>query len=391
MKKTLRMIRTLFMAALLCSILTACAKSERAQAVDDLIASIGTVTDSSETLIMEAEQALEELSKTEQKQLDNMKILGEARSTYDQLQADKAIQAIDNIGVVSKTTKSKLAIKTAQKEYDLLSDNQKALVSNHEIIENALNEYNEMCISEVELLIGEIGDVNLESSRKINAAQIAYDALDEELQPQVDSKAILDRAAEELSSLQVSNVISMIDQIGTVTTDSGQKIAQAEIKHKELSDDQKTLITNHDILVNSRTEYNDLVTNAKIQAKADAVKSSVRISKLWISKPDSAGGVSLYINFTNVSDKPIKYLNFGATFYNAVGDVVTCTIKRRTVNYCSYTGPVAPGSGHSGTGIYWGKFYNYDIKSVKLSALEVEYMDGSKVEFSNDDLKLVQY
>ena len=115
------------------------------------------------------------------------------------------------------------------------------------------------------------------------------------------------------------------------------------------------------------------------------------MKRIWVSKPDSAGGVELYFNFTNNSDKVIKYITFGATFYNAVGDVVTCKYKRDVINYCSDTGPYAKGEGLSGSGWYWGDYYNWDIKSVKLVYLSIEYMDGTEYAFSNDQIEAIQY
>ena len=92
-----------------------------------------------------------------------------------------------------------------------------------------------------------------------------------------------------------------------------------------------------------------------------------------------------------VNSRERFYINFGVTFYNTVGDVVTCTIKKDVVNYCQNTGPYKKGEGLTGTTYYWGKFYNFNIKTVKLVSLEIEYMDGPTIKFTDKEIEYVQY
>ena len=128
-----------------------------------------------------------------------------------------------------------------------------------------------------------------------------------------------------------------------------------------------------------------------LQNKIQDAKSIIQVTRCNVSNPDSASGVSLYFNFVNRSDKTINYVNFGVTFYNAVGDIVTCPIKRDIVNKCKDTGPFAPGKGFSGTGSYWGKYYNSTIKRAELVSLSVDFDDGTTYIFEKDVLPYVQY
>ena len=94
---------------------------------------------------------------------------------------------------------------------------------------------------------------------------------------------------------------------------------------------------------------------------------------------------------TNKSTKTIKYLNFGVTFYNSVGDVVLPDYSNQRINYCTDTGPFATGQGRSGSNWYWGKFYDSTISSVELVYLQIDYMDGTSKLFSAEELKYVEY
>ena len=104
MKKTKKAV-SLAAALLLALSLAACGKSEEAQAVDDQIAAIGTVSLDSEDAIAAAEDALSGLSEEDRKQVENQAVLEEARTTYEDLvkqsQADEVDAVIAAIGEVT--------------------------------------------------------------------------------------------------------------------------------------------------------------------------------------------------------------------------------------------------------------------------------------------------
>ncbi len=126
-------------------------------------------------------------------------------------------------------------------------------------------------------------------------------------------------------------------------------------------------------------------------AEIEKARSIIRVTKLEVSGHDSVGGVRVYFNFINNSDKVIHYVNFGFTFYNLVGDTVQCEIERDTVNHCYKTGPYAKGEGLQDHSWSWGKYYNWDIASVELKTLSVEYADGTTVSLTSDQVGYVQY
>lgn len=106
---------------------------------------------------------------------------------------------------------------------------------------------------------------------------------------------------------------------------------------------------------------------------------------------NSVGGAEVHFNFVNNSSKTIKYITFGVSFYNAVGDILRPDYDRRAINYCSVTGPYGTGEGMSGNNNYWGPFYDWDISTVKLVSLEIEYTDGTKVTLTKEQLDYIQY
>lgn len=243
----------------------------------------------------------------------------------------------------------------------------------------------------VDDLIASVGEISLDSEARILEAEKAVSQLAEKEQESLDNLALLQEARAKYNRLLVENVESFITAIGTVTLDSKEAIDAAQNALRALTKEEKSRVANADVLAQANTTYKELEKAAKKQAALDEARSLIRVTGIWVSKPDSAGGVELYFNFVNKSDKVIKYVNFGATFYNKVGDVVKCEYENARVNRCYSTGPFAKGEGLSGYGWYWGDYYNWDIASVELVSLDIEYMDGSTYTFDDDQIAHVQY
>ena len=124
------------------------------------------------------------------------------------------------------------------------------------------------------------------------------------------------------------------------------------------------------------------------------LRDTIRVSRIWTSEPNFLGTVDLFINFTNTSNKTIKYITFYVKFYNAVGDVVECEVKRPTEGksyLCGYVGPCEPGDGLSGTSYGWGSYFNSTIDHPELVGVVIEYMDGTKISISSGDIDIIQY
>lgn len=185
--------------------------------------------------------------------------------------------------------------------------------------------------------------------------------------------------------------------------------------------------------------------NAKDAVASNYPKHNIRVLMTTIDM-NSADGVSVEIIWRNDSGKDIKYIDFTAVPYNAVGDVVACEIRGRTATKLSSTGPhnsfdinnmgKYPYFYHKSTktgvgdrsfvnvdketgeykvldnlttdintletifsyyyltnddcnyifdimGIWDVVWYNSTIKDVRISKIEVEYMDGTKETIDN--------
>ena len=112
-------------------------------------------------------------------------------------------------------------------------------------------------------------------------------------------------------------------------------------------------------------------------------RDSIQIIKKYTSDPNSAGGVDLNIIWKNKSKRTIKYASFEVSAINSVNDEVYSEISVYDgVKYVKVTGPIKPNQ-INGYGTYWEcVWYNSTIQKCKIRSVELEYMDGSKIEFT---------
>lgn len=107
----------------------------------------------------------------------------------------------------------------------------------------------------------------------------------------------------------------------------------------------------------------------------------------WSYGPNSAGGVGICMNFQNTGSKTIKYITFAFVPYNAVGDAVGCTIRNESEFRGKCTGPIAPNSWKNGV-LWENAWYNYSIKSAKITRAYVQYMDGSEETIQGSEITM---
>lgn len=226
----MKRIVALMLALLLLAGLTACGKSEAAQAADDLIAAIGTVTLDSGDKIVAAEQAVNALTEEDAKQIENSAVLTEARNTYDALIAQKEAEeaeaariaalkadaakvdsAIKSIGSV--TLNSQRAIKSARDAYNALSNEARSYVENLEVLETAEVTFTNLRVSNVENLIRAIGTVTLNSGDAIDTAQAAYNDLSSTEASKVSNVSTLNNAVSSLKQLKKQEAKKLLSQM----------------------------------------------------------------------------------------------------------------------------------------------------------------------------------
>ena len=225
----------------------------------------------------------------------------------DQVAADAVIGKINSIGDV--TLESEQAIKDARNAYNALTDAQKALVTNLTVLETAEAKLAELkdaaaqaeadkkAAAEASAKIDAIGEVALDSESKITDARNAYNALTDAQKALVGDKlAVLEAAEAKLAELQdaaaqteadkaaAAAVDATIDAIGAVTLDSETKINDARNAYNALTDAQKALVKNLNVLeaaentlkatVAKKAELDAAIKDAESKKSADYTDAS---------------------------------------------------------------------------------------------------------------------
>ena len=248
--------------------------------VKNKIDGIGEVTLSSSSTIKAARSAYNALTADQKKQVTNYDVLQKAESELSDLQrADAVVTKIKNIGKV--TLKSESKIKQARTAYNKLTDKQKTLVTNYDVLEKAEKDLADLkAADQVSKNITNIGTVTLESEDVIKEARTAYDALTDAQKELVSNKDVLEKAEKDLADLKAADQVSKnITNIGTVTLESEDVIKEARTAYDALTDAQKELVSNKDVLEKAETTLKEL-KDAKDadDAKAAATPKSITLS-----------------------------------------------------------------------------------------------------------------
>lgn len=255
-------------------------KPGTAKDVIDLIDKIGTVsfTDACKAKIDAARKAYDALSTEEKEKVTNYKKLTDAEDQYKKLKEadDKAkAKAVDDliskIGTV--TINSGAAINAAWDGYNKLTAEQKELVTKLSTLQEATRKWNQLKADEVIKLIDKIEDPVTEKSKtSIEAARKAYDALTKDQKNLVTNVKKLTDAETAYAKLTASEedkekaqeVIDLIDKLKDVTPDSEKDIEAARKAYDALTDLQKKLVDNYDVLTTAETKLAMLKAMGKV-------------------------------------------------------------------------------------------------------------------------------
>lgn len=218
--------------------------------------------------------SIEEVERHRDETREKIDRLPDAWQYYEQLNMAAATQVdsyIMSIGEVVYTSYVKLSIEIARSAYESLTDAQKALVSTYQILleaeaewarleeENTYTEEEMNLAAQVDELIGAIGTVTEESEEVIQKARYAYDSLTEKQRTLVSLGQVLIDAENTYNQLKASVVIAAIASIGEVTLEKKEVIFAAQDLYDRLSEVQKGLVTDYQVLQNAILLYNNLV------------------------------------------------------------------------------------------------------------------------------------
>ncbi len=245
---------------------------DEASAVSSVIAKINAiytpVSLDCEDSIVTARKAYDSLLPTSQAKVTNYSDLVAAESALaalkapesDKVAAAEVIEAIDAI-VTPITVDSQSSITAAREAYNNLTESQKALVTNYSTLvedESALAALNKSAADSVALQISALGKITPGvSDEAIANARAAYDALTDTQKALVPNYKTLTDAEAALDSGYAKQVYNIIDALGEITMDSGDAIENARAAYETLTDTQKALVSNYDVLKAAELTYHD--------------------------------------------------------------------------------------------------------------------------------------
>ena len=276
-----------------------------ADAVVAMINTIGKVeyTDACKSRIDAASTAYNALTADQKALVTNLDVLTTAQQTYDNLKAaaeklaadkakaDAVIVKINAIGKVEYTNACKGKIDAASKAYEALTDDQKALVTNIDVLTTAKQTYDNLKAAADKLAadkakadaviakINAIGKVEYTYAckDKIDDANNAYNDLTADQKALVNNLDVLTTAKQTYDNLKAAAeklaadkakaepVIAKINTIGKVeyTDACKNKIDEANNAYNALTTDQKALVTNLDVLTTAQQTYESLKAAAE--------------------------------------------------------------------------------------------------------------------------------
>ena len=223
----------------------------------DVVAFINAIGDveytaESKGKIDKAIEAYSYLTDEQKALVDNYSVLEQANDDYNA--ADAVVKAIDEIGTVEYTTECQQKIDAARDAYDELTPFQKSIVTNYETLTDA----EEAFVAYVDALIEAIGTVKYPDSKEaIDTAREAYKALSDHQKTLVTKLDDLEDAEELYGNLKEANeAIEAIDAIGEVEYPASKdKLVAAREAYEALDDEFKPYVTNYDKLVEAEEAF----------------------------------------------------------------------------------------------------------------------------------------
>lgn len=343
--------------------------------------------------LLDAEVKLKELqdAAAEQERIDRA-----AAAAVDNL--------IDAIGEV--TLKSKQAIETARAAYDNLTPTQKTYVTKLDTLTAAETAYKALvdrkAADDVIEKINAIGKVTLESKTAIEAARAAYNALTNDQKLLVENYDVLTAAEAELARLEAeakdkadreaaAQVDEMIERLFPVNRYSGPAIRMARAAYEALTEDQKALVTRYSDLVRAEKEYAAIPPLRPVGPSKPSKPSTPDTSKDNLPFTDVASGSWYYDGVKYVCDNGLmngtSANEFNPNANTTRSMIVTILARMEGVNTSSGATWYAAGREWAmGAGISDGTNMTGKITREQLAAMLYRYakLKGYDVSASAD-------
>lgn len=212
----------------------------------------------------------------------------------DEVKKVNALQTqISELSTQQLSFEKKETVDTLLKNYSQLSEKAKKKID-YSSIEAISNTLKENMIKETMEAIDQIGSVTLTSKDKIREARSYYNQIDKSFQENITNYSLLENAETTYSDLSVSNVVNIINQIGTVTLNSNDIISQAKIAYYALDENDRAKVSNAETIVTAQNQFNKLQQEKQIQeAAAKKAAQQAAVSKMK-AETDKVEGITWY-------------------------------------------------------------------------------------------------
>lgn len=156
--------------------------------------------------------------------------------------------------------------------------------------------------------------VRLDSGADISAAENAYAELPESaknfvteynnlINAQNEYEILLNNSNNDSETFSIDLVKNLINDLSSITLASGDKIATAENAYSMLTEEQQSFVDNHDILINARTEYDNLIaTNNQAIAEAQAFDDAVAAIQVTYTEDCRVSLDEAYQQYSTLTD-----------------------------------------------------------------------------------------
>ena len=271
-----------------------------AQAVTDKINALPAVENikSTDKEAIEAARAaytdLTEAQKAKVTKAATDKLAAAEKAVADRIAADAVIEKINAIGTVALTDESKALIDAARAAYgELLTYEQKSIVSNYPTLVSAEQEYLYLLVSDVEAKINAIGDIELTDAvkAKIGTARTAYDALTADQQKLVKNAVALGYAEKLYDALDAK------DKADKDKAAAEKSAAEALDKATKAETDKAAAETE------AAKALDNAAKAAEAQAKAEAEAAAAKTAQANAEKAQEAAETALANAEKDAADK----------------------------------------------------------------------------------------
>lgn len=246
-----------------------------------------------------------------------------------------------------------------------------------------------------------------EESKFLERSKAEQSRLLEESRLQEESRLLEESKLQEQSKLQEESRLREQSRLleESRLREQSRLLEESRLQEESKLREQSRLLEESRLREESRLLEESKLRQESLQNEIYNAQNSIQITNCSVSKPNSVGGIDVHIDFYNRSGKTIKYVYYQVQAYNAVNDPVSCEIRGNSISNLKFTGPVEPYTYSNDPGIEeisiegmetprivpgnttWDcVWYNYSIKYCKLINVSIDYMDGTSINISEENI-----